>query len=614
MDADGALCYPGRATMLPAQRRAVVRRVVVGALVSVAAFLVARATRALLHEQQVFLAGENGMRHWEAARASFARGDGFPLWDRATCGGGPSLGDPESLVLSSLVAGVFRIHGDVLGRWYPTLGATLGIVGTYLWCRDSLGIGRVGAFWAGVVFVASGFLSLQTAGRMMLVPLTLIPWVLYLARRGETDLRAAALAGAVLALIVLEGGILPIVQAWVALLLVTLPRPWARGVGAVRVLRGLGVVVAAFVLVAGVKLFPVLVQIARWPAHPGGLDALQWSELMPIFGDKERFDPLANHRFHYNEYRAYVGPLVLGCGLAGAGVAVILAPRRWGVALLALGGLLFMRGATSPAAPYALLYEVLPWNALLVPSRFVVIAVLGIGAAGGVAIDAALGIVARRRGLALVVLAVAAVGAWDPIAEGTKILKAQGTQPWLPRPDPKAGSFMLVDEGLGRVAEFPARNVGAAACERLLDTPVATGLVPGPRPQAWPDEPNAGVLIELQTTQNGYAFHARLARAATVHVNTTFDPDWTTNVGTIRRAAQGSLDVMLPAGETDVRLRYRPRGLWPGLAATVLGLLGVGALCVWPLVRRRRRLAHRAPAAPPPRGGDPVTTSASAPA
>ena len=66
---------------------------------------------------------------------------------------------------------------------------------------------------------------------------------------------------------------------------------------------------------------------------------------MPMFIDKDRFDTLAGHGYHFNEYRSYVGPFALGAAIAGAGTALVLPPRRWGLAFLLLGGLLFTRGA-----------------------------------------------------------------------------------------------------------------------------------------------------------------------------------------------------------------------------------------------------------------------------
>jgi hypothetical protein len=596
--------------MLPARRRAIQKSVLAAIVVAIVGYWVSHTLRSRLFEGAVFFSGENGMRHWEAAVASFARGDGYPLWDRTTCGGGPGLADPESLLLSSLVAGTFGIRGDVMGRWYPTLAMTLAVAGTYLWCRRALSIGRIGSSWAGVVFVASGFVVLQTSQRMLFVPFLFIPWVLYLARAGEKSLIAAAGAGVVLATMIFEGGLLPFMEAMVALLLVTAPRFVARA-HLREAARMLGIAMLVCFLVAGVKLYPVMVQMLRWPTGvKGGLDALKWQELMPIFVDKERYDGLAGHGFHFNEYRAYVGPAVLGSAIAGAGAAIILKPRRWGLVVLVFGGLLFMRGAYSPTAPYKLMFDVFRWNALVVPSRFAVIALLGIAAAGAVAIDAALERVGHRRVLAAIVLVVAFVSARDPIVEANKVSKVQGVEPWLPRSEKSDAPYRIVDGG--RMQELPARNAGTMACERILDTPHATALAIGDVPQVTPEAPDAGALTSIVTKQNGYTFHAALNRAAVVHVNTSWDPDWTTNVGTIRRAPNGQLDVALPAGSNDVVLHYSPRGFVSGMLATITGLLLVLGIAAWPLLARRRR-ARASNATPAPKPTTPTTPTTPTP-
>lgn len=586
--------------MISARRQVVVTRVAIGAVVAVLAFFVARAVRGVFHEQSVMLAGENGMRHWEAARASFARGEGFPFWDRTTCGGGPGLADPESLLLSSLFAGLFDVHGDVMGRWYPTLAATLGILGVYLWCRASLAIGRVGAFWAGAVFVASGFLALQASQRMMFVSFMWIPWALYFARRGEKDVRAAAGVGLVLSLMVFEGGVLPVVQAIVALLAVTAPRFFAKDCRPRDAARVLGVALGVFALVAGVKLYPVLVQLLRWPSHAVPNDSLTWTDLMPVFIDKERVDPLVGHRIAFGEYRGYVGPMVLGTAIAGAGIAVILPPRRFGLALLLGLGLLFTRGTYDASAPFSLLYRALPFGSLAIPSRFVALAILAVAASGAIAIDTGLRLTARRRGLATVLLVVAGVGVYDCVVEAQKILRVQGLEAGLPRPDPISRPYSIVDDPR-RIQELPARNVGSTLCERTLDAPHATELAIGPVPQARVDGPDVGSLGPVQTTQNGYTFTANMARQAVVHVNTSWDPDWSTNVGVIRSAQNGQLDLLLPTGTASVTLSYRPRGFLAGMTATFLGLAGVLALFLWPVFERRRaKQASRttAPAGP----------------
>ena len=72
---------------------------------------------------------------------------------------------------------------------------------------------------------------------MSFVPFAFIPWVLYFARIGETDLRGAIGVGATLALMAIEGGTYPVPFAIVALAVTETPRMFTRAVGPVRVAR-----------------------------------------------------------------------------------------------------------------------------------------------------------------------------------------------------------------------------------------------------------------------------------------------------------------------------------------------------------------------------------------
>ena len=87
-------------------------------------------------------------------RASFARGEGLPLWDRSECGGRPLLPNPETQLLSGLVAGALDVGGDVMERWYPTLGVVVAVTGVYAWGRRVFALGAVPALFAGAVFGA----------------------------------------------------------------------------------------------------------------------------------------------------------------------------------------------------------------------------------------------------------------------------------------------------------------------------------------------------------------------------------------------------------------------------------------------------------------------------
>ena len=590
--------------MLPARRK-VVRTVLLGVAVTVVAFIAARWVRGVYFDAPITFSGETGMRYWEVARTSYARGQGFPTWDRSVCGGTPYLGNPESPVLSALVAGLFGVHGDVLDRWYPTVACALSILGTYLWGRRAIGLGPIPALFAGVVVIASGFISLQISARMFYVPFVWIPWVLYFARVGERDVRAAAATGVVIAVMVLEGGLVPALHAILALLMVTLPRMFnVKEAGPWPITRLLGIAAVFFVLFSGVKLFPVLVQLERWPRPLDEHDALKWTELLPMLIDRERFDGLAGHRYHFNEYRAYVGPMITGMAIAGAGSALILKPRRWWLFAFMLFALLLTRGRYSETSPYALITKLPVFNQLEVPSRLVVIASIAIAGCAAVALDAAMK-ASKNKWLAGLLVAIAAVGLNDVVGEGKKIEKAQSGDPWLPRPDPPARPYSIVSgDDFARNATYPARNVGAIGCIHVINRPDAVGLQPGDHAQAWVDGADVGTVAAANVTQNAYQLHVTMARAGVVHIDQAWDPDWTSSAGTVRRGPTGLIDVALPAGAQVIDVAYRARGATSGFVATMVAALAMVLLLLAPALRRRRAIA-RATALPkiaPPAG------------
>lgn len=569
--------------MLPRRRRALATTTSLLA-VTLLAVVVAVLVRWLpLHKDLTFPAdGQYGIRYWEVARASYAHGDGFPLWDRAICGGFPFLGNPETQLLSSFLVGVFRIHGDSMARYYPTVGAALGVIGTFLWCRRALSLSFLPAVFAGALFAASGFLSLHGAVRMFFVPFALIPWALWLAHEGERDLRAAAGLGVVLGLMLLEGGLYPFCFALVALFATGVPRVVRAGPAALGRLFAVAAVVC--LLVGALKIFPVLAQLGRAPRVLKELDQGPWTDLIAMLGDSDR-GGMPGRNYHVNEFRGYIGPFAFGMAIAGAGVALILVPRRFDLALLLLVSATLTRGRFADFAPWTLLTRVPVFNQLQVPSRFVLLVDLGAAAAAAVALDAALKAV-KKPLLMVPLLLVSVVAVYDPIVAGQKLLKANVTDPWLPRPDPPAAAHyhLVAGEDFARMATYPARNIGTPACQKAWPYPEGNGFVLGDQPQATVDD---GKVATVEVRQNETTVDVTVARPSTLHLNQTFDPDFRASVGQLRRSGRGTLDVLLPAGTHRVVVQYRPKGLVPGIVASVFGLLAVIGAFVLEALRRR---------------------------
>jgi len=561
---------------------------VMRAAVVVVALLVTWAIRQQFQVENITPSGDaqTTIRYWEIARTSWSRGEGFPLWDRTQCGGWPFLGNPQAPLLSSFFAGLFRIHGDAMLRWYVTLSMLVGFLGVYAWCRESFGLGRIASLYAGGIFFAGHFITLNLTARPQFTLFALIPWVLYLARRGERDVRAAIFAGCLLALMAIEGASYPVGYAWIALLLLELPSLARRDVSPNAIARMIGVVLLVFLIVGGVKLFPTMVQLLRHPRTAHDVDSLQWTQIIPMLIDSDRTEVLPGMHYHWNEYRAYIGPLAAGMAIAGAGVAVILKPRRLDLAALLLVSLLLMRGRFAEAAPYVLLERVPFFSELAVPSRHLALVSLAMAVCGAIALDTAIAVL-RKKWLAAIAVAAAILAVYDPISAGKKATKMLASEPTLPRTEQPPGRYHLVPGAdFGRAAEYPARNVGAPNCPKTFEWPEGQGFVLEDKPQAFIDDASAGTVSSIAITQNAYSIDVDLRRPSIVHVNQTFDADWRSSVGDVRRGLRGAIDVQLPAGRQHLDLAYRPRGQWPGIVATFLGLAGIVA---WFVLRGRVR-------------------------
>lgn len=565
-----------------------IRRWLLRGLVLGAAVVVAQALRAsYLRGATPGLEGQLGVRAFEVARVSFLHGDGFPLFDRSQCGGGPYLGNPDTTVLGALFAGLFGVRGDAMVRGYLLVAAVVGITGAYAWARRALQVDRVPAFMAGVVFATAGGVVFHGGFRLHFAAVALLPWVLAFARMGERDVRAAAGAGLALGVVGLEGGLYPLSFTLVALVLAEIPRVFARDAGAAAVGRVVGLTLGLGLAIAAIKLVPMMDLLARHPRVFAEKDTPQWPHFFAMLGEAEINRP-AGLLYSADEYRGYVGPLVVGMGIAGAGTALILKPRRVDLFILLVGAMVLTRGVSGPNAPFVVLSRLPLFHQLNVPSRWIIVVDLAIAGAAAVALHEAVRAV-RRPHLVAILLGAGLLAAADPLSAARKLYKDLPQAPALPKADPPARPYHLEAglDDLVRKAENPMRNLGTDSCYSLsLELPPPRGLRMGEVPQAWID---GGVVRSVAVRQNGWVLDVEAPAPSVVHLNQSFGLEWRADVGRVQRSPLGMLDLAVPAGRHHVTLQYRPRGLWTGVALTTIGTLAALALLAWPLLRRRRR-------------------------
>jgi hypothetical protein len=340
---------------------------------------------------------------------------------------------------------------------------------------------------------------------------------------------------------------------------------------------------AVMLPIAAIRVIPSFALWARLE-RPVGDEVLRLTQLIPMLVDRDRTTVLPGMAHSWPDYRAYVGPLLAGAAIAGAGTAAIIPPRRWPVVLLTFLGLALVIGPSSPIAPATVLARVpgVAWYAQF-GARSGPVFALAIAAAAGVAYDEA----SRRLpgiGARVAIAITGALAIADPTFATSTYLVSQLSQPQLPRADSPRRPFAIVDSHGIAPAEAPARGVGIAACNQDWGWVPSQSLQLGERSQAWIDGRPDGVTV-VDARADRIELALRAPGPALVHVNQTFDPDWSADAGETGQGLRGSLDVAVPAGASKIVLRYRPAGLLAAYA--VLGGSALVGLAVAALRFRR---------------------------
>lgn len=116
-------------------------------------------------------------------------------------------------------------------------------------------------------------------------------------------------------------------------------------------------------------------------------------------------------------------------------------------------------------------------------------------------------------------------------------------------------------------------------------------------------EDGAASIESVVRTQNTYTIAVNAARPARIRLNSTYDRNWQTDVGTTSNDGM-LVAVDVPAGHQIVHVRYWPRWFNAGVVINILGIAGSVWLWRWDAKRRAAQsLPAPSPAAPPPLAG-----------
>jgi hypothetical protein len=311
---------------------------------------------------------------WESARVSILQYHQWPSWNPWHCGGVVLYQDPQAGFPGPLFLLTFWWLPAVAGMKVWLLGHLLaGALGAWAVVRSRGGHPGEGLVAASMV-AACGFCAEHFGGgHASFAPFLLFPWVLLAHRKALAAPRWSVVTAALLAVCVLSGATYPLPLMAVGLgldCLVRLRDPAARRA----MLVTLPLTAALFVLLAGIRLLPVLAFLLEHPRLMPLDDSMTVAEVIQTWTTRDHPRPFPGHVYVWPEYGNYIGvvPVVLlGVALVAAAVRRdALGPdRRVDVAVLV--GLVWCALGNIPGfSLFGLLHELPVYRSLRVPSRF----------------------------------------------------------------------------------------------------------------------------------------------------------------------------------------------------------------------------------------------------
>jgi hypothetical protein len=407
------------------------------------------------------------------------------------------------------------------------------------------------------------FFSHLVAGHHWVMGCQLLPWLVLLLRRAASgSKRAVWWAAAIGAFTILGGQHQPFI--WQNLVLCGYALLLALGRQSLRPLRSLLAILAWTAGLGAVKLLPMLFEFSDY--HPAAHTiGIPMPMLLTAFVGRGQGPETQLSGLEFTsgagwwEYAFYFGPIVFVCLAAGA----LSLRRTWPFAVIGGFFALIAVDATNGFDFWARLTDLPIWRTQRSPSRFLFVASFGLLVAGGVGLQRIHRWAHPRSPRIVGVLAfgLAALTLLDLRAESQRWQSAA-------------------------VGREPAS---------LTHHPRRTELRGGPVAVATLHEfaPNRIVYRVVATEDARVVLPVRYAKGARARQRRGEDPgaaEWQVD-GFPAASDDGKLAIDVPAGESDVAIRYRPRWLGAGIATSAVSLLALGLL-----VHRDRRRATGDPA------------------
>lgn len=488
----------------------------------------------------------------------------LPVWEMNMCGGQPLLGNPESntISLGTLIA---YVAGAAVGMkvflWIEVLLAT---AGAYVLGR-MFGLKPLGAALPALLLVGSGFLPNRAPTATMFVAgVAAMPWMFVTYLKSLSRPSWLFVCALVASMAFFAGDTHVVVYTLLAIGLVGLFYAW-RG-WTFQPLAQVGILVVLILLITAVKVLPVL----EGQIHYHGKDLPPLVVLLTrqeVLGDIFLHSAL-DHDLVQTEHgkpegwdnlSLYTGVLPLVLAVAGA----FFAPRQFRWLLLGLLALFFLLGEGTIYDMY--LRRIGEMRSLFrIPSRSLIVFILGLGIMGGYAVDW----LSQRRGFLGLVLS-GALLLFMAVDLGGFTLKTLGRiqeiEPLAHQLDipisPTISSFDLHDSQRHPLAVLTTQAALSGTCPDFNNTPIFIRNYQGPMVTDL-----AGNEQPIRLYPNGFEI---VPATASLVVKSVASPLLDVRGGWPRILPDGSLRILIPRTSSTVSVFYVSSVMLAGLALSL---------------------------------------------
>jgi hypothetical protein len=552
------------------------------------------------HDAQFLSAYE---RHARLAVLQFGQ---LPLWDPYSCGGMYGLAAPQTRYASPFFLFSLLLGVDRAASLFAVLWPALAMEGMFRYAR-SWGSGPHAALLCAPLFPLSGFFATSWyVGWVQFFSFCGLPFILLGLRGALRGSRASAYLCGVSCLVTVGFGGTWTLPMGAPLCLFELcdallcsRAEWNRGApGDKRRVWLNQLKRRARVALPGLLLSGLLVlcigAVRLWPmleSAPATLRTLG-GEPAPAFRDlaKQLFVLSPPRGVHHDTGAYYVAPLVLLSLLAlPFWRATMLWPALFAFVWLALGHV-------TPHAPFALLRKLPVYDTMRYPERFLVELTIVWSLLTARALSVALAQLRRRfgkrsHGRALFAATILLALGWA--SEIYNIGQVSRDVEREPTPVAHVASFRQSRGNRWLMSHFAGEGMGSLACGEAYPVPMSRHLRGDLEheeyvlPDGLGDLP--GSVQRLAWSPNALTLRVHAKRPLRVAINQNYHPGWTAEGGQVE-SWDSLLSVRVPAGDTRVVLRFRPRS---GIGGAWVTLVSLCAGALWLFGQRRGRGSPR---------------------